>query len=66
MAKTQLENIYDETLLLFCPGGDPDVGIEEEISYLGDDVLLLEKQDLIRLLAKAVNFRRYGAISFSA
>lgn len=52
MTKTQLETTYDEELLSYMPEMDMDACIEDLISNLGEEVFLLEKKDLIRLLAK--------------
>ena len=52
MTKTQLEATYDEEILSYMPGVDMDACIEYWISDLGEEVILLEKKDLIRLLAK--------------
>lgn len=52
MTKTQLETTYDEEILSYMPGLDMDTCIEDWINDLGEEVFLLEKKDLIRLLAK--------------
>ncbi len=54
MSKTPLEIEFDEAILEFLQKSITDNGVESLIEELGDDVLSLEKQDLLRLLAKAV------------